>query len=155
MVVSSPFLRCIQTATHAYMTLDLPGLHIWNSLCEFLSPMCAMTSTPAVPATEEAENTVFLSLDSEPLPKFPETREECYARYRCAVDSVADHYWPDNVLMVTHQGCVQEAVNWGGKMEDVEATYCSHVELSRTSKEDHIWVWREDCGIFTYDKLIP
>lgn len=113
-----------------------------------------MMSPPSVPVLDDAEGTVVLSLDSDPLPNFPETREQCFRRYRQAVDSLADKYWPQNLLLVTHQYCVQEAMAWGGKTEDVEATYCAHVQLSRTSKENHKWVWREDKGVYAYDTVI-
>lgn len=154
MVISSPFLRCLQTATHAYTVLGLPGLHTCNMLCEVLLPDNNMTCTPEVPVIQDVEDTVFLSLDSEPLPSFPEQIKACYVRYRHALDSLADKYWPQNLLLVTHQNCVQEAVQWGGKELDVEAEYCAHVQLSRTSNHNHNWVWRQDAGVYTYDTVI-
>lgn len=153
-VISSPFLRCIQTATHAYTVLGLPGLHTCNQLSEFLVPDNAMSAIPQVPATKDAKDTVFLSLDTEPLPEFPETRTECITRYKRALDSLADKYWPQTLLLVTHQLCVQEAANWGGKEMDVEAVYCAHVELSRDKLQQYNWTWKEDCGIFTYDSVL-
>lgn len=112
-----------------------------------------MKEAPKVPAKEEATDTVFLSLDSEPLPAYPETKAECYARYRKAIDSLADQYWPHNMLLVSHQKCVEEAVGWGGKEGEMEAEYCAHVQLSRTSQESHSWAWKEDCGVYAYDSL--
>ena len=153
-VISSPFLRCLQTATHAYTALGLSGLHTCNLLSEMLLPGNDMTETPAVPATEDVEDTVFLSLDSSPLPPFPEERNACYTRYKQALDMLADQFWPQNLLLVTHQGCVQEAVRWGGRQIDVEAIYCAHVHLSRTSQHNYNWVWREDAGIYTYETII-
>ena len=154
MIVSSPFLRCIQTATHAYKVLKLPGLHISNMLCEWLVPGNNMTGTPQVPALQDATETIFLSQDPTPFPQFPETLSECHARYRAALDSLADLYWPRTILLVTHQACVQEAARWGGKEEDVEAVYCAHVQLGRTSKESHDWKWEGDGGIYVYDVVI-
>ena len=154
MVISSPFLRCIQTATHAYKVLGLPGLHTHNQLSEWLTADNHMKETPKVPALNDAKETVFLSVDSEPLPKFPESRGECHARYRQALDTIADSYWPQNLLLLTHQACVQEAVNWGGENRDVEAVYCAHVQLSRCSKDSHKWTFREEHGIYTYDTIL-
>lgn len=111
-------------------------------------------ATPQVPAIQDAPGTTFLSQDSEPLPSFPETISECHARYRTALDKLADHYFPQTLLLVTHQACVQEAVRWGGKEEDVEAVYCAHVELSRTSKDSHDWKWEADGGIYEYDTVM-
>ena len=128
-VISSPFLRCLQTATHAYTVLGLPGLHTSNMLSEWVTPDNHMTTTPQVPATQDTADTVFLSLDLEPLPVCPETRQASRARYRAALDHLADQYWPQTLLLVTHQGCVEEAFKWGGQ----EAEYCAHVHLSRTT----------------------
>lgn len=153
-VISSPFLRCIQTATHAYTVLNLPGLYTCNMLCEWLVPGNDMTATPQLPAMQEIMDTVFLSIDSEPLPPFPETRTTCHARYKAALDKLADQFWPQTLLLVTHQACVQESVGWGGKEGDVEAVYCAHVELSRSSKDGHDWKWKGDGGIYKYDVLL-
>jgi broad specificity phosphatase PhoE len=120
-------------------------------LCEWLSPDNNMQETPQLPALQDAAGTVFLSQDPKPLPHFPESKEDCYSRYRAALDELADQYWPKTLLLVTHQGCVQEAVGWGGKKDDVEAVYCAHVELSRTGKQSRDWTWRGDKGIFKYD----
>lgn len=141
----------MQTATHAYQVLGLPGLHTYNLLCEWLVPGNNMTATPEVPAVEDATGTVFLSIDSQALPSYPETRMDCHARYRAALDTLADKYWPHNLLLVTHQACVQEAVAWGGQEGEVEAVYCAHVQLSRTSKSSHNWQWRGDGGVYKYD----
>lgn len=154
MVISSPFLRCIQTATHAYRALGLPGLHTHNELCEWLAPDNYMKDTPQVPALDDAKETIFLSVDSEPLPKFPESRAECRARYRRALDNLADRHWPQNLLLVTHQACVEKAVTWGGEDREVEAVYCAHVQLSRRSKDTHNWTFREEKGIYNYENII-
>lgn len=153
-VVSSPFLRCLQTASHAYQTLGLEGLHVCNLLCEMLLPQNKMEGPPDVPAMEDAGGINILSLGNEAFPEFPETKSKCFARYRHAVDSIADKYWPQSVLMVTHQTCVEQAVKWGGKEDEVEATYCAHVELSRRSKDSHDWTWREDKGVYIYDSVM-
>lgn len=134
--------------------LGLAGLHTCNLLCEWLVPGNDMSGTPQTPATQDATDTTFLSIDAEPLPNFPESRQECHARYRAALDSLADRYWPQQLLLVTHQACVQEAVRWGGKDDDVEADYCAHVQLMRTSKHSHDWQWVEDCGVYRYDPII-
>ncbi len=153
MVISSPFLRCIQTATHAYQALGLPGLHTYNQLCEWLTADNHMREKPNIPALQDAKDTTFLSVDPEPLPTFPESRAECHARYRRALDTIADRLWPHNLLLVTHQACVQEAVKWGGENRDVEAVYCAHVQLSRRNKESHNWTFREEQGVFTYETV--
>lgn len=153
-VISSPFLRCLQTATHAYSVLGVEGLHTCNALCECLVVGNDMTDTPAVPALQDATDTTILSLDSEPLPDYPEKRSDCSVRYRRALDTLADKYWPRTLLLVTHQICVQEAVCWGGKQGEFEAEYCAHVQLSRNSRDTHNWTWQGDTGIYAYDTLL-
>lgn len=92
-------------------------------------------------------------MGNEDFPSFPEKKADCVIRYRDAVDAIADKYWPLNVLVVTHQTCVEEAAKWGGRKEDVEACYAAHVELSRTSRDGHDWKWCDDKGVYTYDAI--
>ena len=74
-------------------------------------------------------------------------------RYIEEFKRLADHHWPDNLIMVTHECAVMQAMVLGGCMDDVEATYCGHVELSRTSRENHQWKLEQYCGVYKYDQL--
>ena len=113
-----------------------------------------MNGPPAVPALEDAPDINVLSLGNEDFPDFPETKSHCLVRYRDAINVIADLYWPQSVLVVTHQTCVEEAVKWGGREDEVEASYAAHVQLSRRSRDHHNWKWREDKGVYVYDTLI-
>ena len=95
-----------------------------------------------------------LTFDQVPLPNFPETNESVNIRYRNAVNELADRHWPDNVLMVSHEICVRESYGWGGSNEEVEATYCGHVELERKEKGSQEWRVCSYQGVYKYDNII-
>ena len=153
LVFASPFLRCLQTAHQACLALDLPGFHTHNDLCELLSKENRIEEAPLVPCKEDAKDLNILSFDSSPQPKFPETPTECKQRYLCAMNTLADKHWPKNMLLVSHEVCVREAVGWGGCKDDVEAIYCGQVELSRTDKDSNEWKLESYQGVFKYDVL--
>ncbi len=82
MVISSPFLRCLQTAQEACRSLQLPGITINNSVCEILSPGSNMKESPKVPRPDLTPYGInILQYDENPLPKYPETTQEAIARY--------------------------------------------------------------------------
>ena len=110
-----------------------------------------MEESPSVPHKEDAKELNILSFDSSPLPKFPETLTECKQRYLSALNTLADEHWPKNLLLVSHEVCVREAVGWGGCKDDVEATYCGQVELSRSDESSHDWKLEGYQGVFKYD----
>lgn len=95
-----------------------------------------------------------LTFDQVSLPNFPETNESVNIRYRNAVNELADRHWPDNVLMVSHEICVRESYRWGGSNEEVEATYCGHVELERKEKGSQEWRVCSYQGVYKYDNII-
>ncbi len=64
---------------------------------------------------------------------------------------LAAHHWPNNLLLVTHEYGVMQAMFLGGCRDDVEATYCGHVELSRASRTDYQWTIEQYCGVYKYD----
>lgn len=73
-VISSPFLRCLQTAQEACRAIGLPGIVINNSICEVLSPGSKMRTSPVVPASDITSYGIsILEYDEKPLPQFPET----------------------------------------------------------------------------------
>ena len=150
---ASPFLRCLQTADLACQALGLEGLHTHNNLCEFLHPLNRVTVVPAVPAVEDITDLKILTFDPSPLPPYPENTATVNARYKEAVRTLSDLHWPMNILFVSHEICVREACKWGGCHDDVEATYCGHVELERKERE-HAWTLRHYEGVFKYDSVI-
>ena len=79
-MISSPFLRCLQTAAQVSRELGLPGVRTCNGLCELVSSGCHMKGRPEVPCLEEAEGIAITGIDSAPLPEFPEEVDVALAR---------------------------------------------------------------------------
>ena len=72
-IVSSPFLRCLQTAQQISDVLSLPGLHTCNSIVDVLSDHCGIHEQPVVPASSVAELGINISnMDTSELPRYPE-----------------------------------------------------------------------------------
>ena len=81
LVISSPFLRCLQTAQQVAEALGLKGIVTCNALCELLTPGCNIVSTPEVPGDDIHKFNIRIDqLDSQPLPAYPETREQSEER---------------------------------------------------------------------------
>ncbi len=86
-VISSPFLRCLQTAQESCRALNLPGIIINNSVCEVLSPGSKMKAPPEVPLQDLSLYSIsIVQHDSLPMPSYPETSQQAIARY--VVDTV-------------------------------------------------------------------
>ena len=83
MVISSPFLRCLQTAQQACNALELPGVHTFNGLCEIVAPECNMRGPPEVPAMADVEacGITLTSVDSSSFAEYPEKVADAIARY--------------------------------------------------------------------------
>ena len=79
-MISSPFLRCLQTAAQVSRELGLPGVRTCNGLCELVCSGCHMKGRPEVPCLEEAEGIAITGIDSAPLPEFPEEVDVALAR---------------------------------------------------------------------------
>lgn len=79
------------------------------------------------------------------------------SRFIPAYCSLADEYWPHNVVIVTHGYGVLQALAAGklGKVHRRGAgawvDYCGHVELSRTEKDSHEWTMEDHEEIVIYE----
>ncbi len=73
-VISSPFLRCLQTAQQVCDALELPGMSTCNGVVDIISVHCGIHEQPLVPHLPdvEREGIKLLSVDQNPLPKYPE-----------------------------------------------------------------------------------
>ena len=60
-------------------------------------------------------------------------------RFRPAYVSLANSFWPRNVVIVTHGYGVQQAVIMGGGSSNAFTDYCGFVELTRTGKDCSEW----------------
>ena len=76
-------------------------------------------------------------------------------RFRTGVQDIADEFYPDNLVLVTHQYGVERALLLG--LEDskssFEAAYCGNVELVREGR-DGKWKLASKSGVYEYDQLI-
>ena len=72
-IISSPFLRCLQTAQKICNSLELPGLTTCNGIVDVLSSHCGIHEQPIVPADNIADSGInVLVFHHEAIPKFPE-----------------------------------------------------------------------------------
>ena len=72
-IVSSPFLRCLQTAQLISDILHLPGLHTCNSIVDVFSDHCGIHEQPAVPVSNIADLGINIAhTDTSELPRYPE-----------------------------------------------------------------------------------
>ena len=157
-IVTSPFLRCLQTAQQISEVLSLPGLHTCNAIVDIINDHCGIHQQPVVPVSDTASLGINIaSVDSSKLPTYPEKTREGVKR--CVVDTrvsdsllfslchrfspaytqLANTYWPRNVVIVSHGYGVQHAFMKGGGHENVFVDYCGFVELSRSGKSSDKW----------------
>ena len=73
-------------------------------------------------------------------------------RFTAEFNQLADKYWPNNIIIVTHGYGVSQAVAMTrGELyrNGVWVEYCGHVELTRSNKENHDWMLKnyEDVSI--------
>ena len=73
-------------------------------------------------------------------------------RYLAVFQRLADQHWPESLLLVTHEYGVRQAMVLGGCRDDVEASYCGHVELSRTEREQ-TWKIEDYVDVYKYDNF--
>ena len=73
-------------------------------------------------------------------------------RYQKAIIDLADEHWPSDIVLVTHQYGVEQALVVGGKQDDhlYEVTYCGNVELIRDEKGGP-WSIDSTDKIYKYD----
>ena len=73
-MISSPFLRCLQTAQPVCDALDLPGVTTCNGIVDVINSHCGIHEQPEVPYEYDvAESGIkVLSYDQSPLPMYPE-----------------------------------------------------------------------------------
>ena len=76
-IVSSPFLRCLQTAREICTVLHLDGIHICNGIVEELCGECGIHQQPEIPAKDVSQQGInIVELDMSPLPKYPEKTKQ-------------------------------------------------------------------------------
>ena len=110
-VVSSPFLRTLQTAAPIVRELSLSQLTVCNGLCEYISEETGFSTQPVFEPDQQTGACAGISIEfmGDPSPLFPETLNDAKERYRAAIRMLSDRYWPAGVLIVTHAIAVRAA----------------------------------------------
>ena len=110
-----------------------------------------MKEQPTVPYIEDTTELSILLFDSSPLPNYPEKLSDAHERYFSALNKLADEHWPKTLLLVSHEICVRQAVIWGGSKDNVEASYCGQVELTRKQQGTYDWKLEGFDRVYKYD----
>ncbi|KAI6658979.1 Mitochondrial tRNA-specific 2-thiouridylase 1-like [Oopsacas minuta] len=137
-VVSSPFLRTLQTAAPIAKCLSHSQLIVCNGVCECLSEEVGFKTQPIFDQQQQTEACTGLSINymSDPCPVFPETVLEVQDRYRAAIQMVADKYWPDTVLIITHAIAVRTAFRfYSAPPLNGLIPYCGGIVVKRGTSE--------------------
>ena len=140
-VISSPFLRTLQTAAPIARGLSHSQLIVCNGVCECLSEEVGVGTQPIFNQQQQAEACPELSLEymSDPCPVFPESVLEVQQRYRASVRMIADSYWPAGVLIVTHAIAVRAAFRFfSAPPLNGLIPYCGGIVMRRGSKTDEL-----------------
>ena len=140
-VISSPFLRTLQTAAPIARSLSHSQLIVCNGVCECLSEEVGVKTQPIFYQQQQAEACPELILEymSDPCPVFPESVLEVQQRYRAAIQMVADKYWPAGVLIVTHAIAVRAAFRFFSATPlNGLIPYCGGLVMRRGSITDEL-----------------
>eukprot|EP00800_Vazella_pourtalesii_P009314 TRINITY_DN23525_c0_g1_i1.p1 TRINITY_DN23525_c0_g1~~TRINITY_DN23525_c0_g1_i1.p1 ORF type:complete len:243 (-),score=73.59 TRINITY_DN23525_c0_g1_i1:85-792(-) len=153
-VISSPFLRTLQTAAPIARDLSHSQLIVCNAVCECLSEEVGVRTQPIFYPQQQAEACPELSLEymSDLCPVFPETVLEVQQRYRAAIQMIADKYWPTGVLIVTHAIAVRAAFRFfSAPPLNGLIPYCGGIVLRRGSTTDELKFLRTLNNVPTMD----
>lgn len=81
-IVSSPFIRCLQTGQIVCDTLKLPGLVTSNEVMDVLNSTAMIHWQPEVPADDFAAHGIkVIDMDTRPVPRYPEETKVGLKRY--------------------------------------------------------------------------
>ncbi|CAH8304701.1 unnamed protein product [Eruca vesicaria subsp. sativa] len=157
-VFVSPFLRCIQTASKVVAALslsvprDLPSIDkpkLVKVAIEYgLSEM--MNSVAICPEVSPTDGNFYFNISDlealfpegvvdhnvdpiyKEMPKWEETVESCRERYVKVVNTLADKYPTENLLLITHgEGLETTFLTFHKDTTVHEVDYCAYVELKR------------------------
>ena len=76
-----------------------------------------------------------------------------FSRYNQTLRTLADKHWPHNLLVVTHEYGVIEAMALGRAKGEYEASYCGYVELCRSEEEREVWAVDHYVDVFQYESF--
>lgn len=105
-IITSPFLRCLQTAQQISEVLSLPGLRTCNAIVDVINDHCGIHQQPVVPALDTASLGINITtVDSSALPTYPEPSREGVRRYIQCLHSLLSHHcllYHSDLVQLTH-----------------------------------------------------
>jgi broad specificity phosphatase PhoE len=137
-IISSPFLRTIQTAHHANEALDVP-IYVEPGFGEWLSEH-SFTRPPRLQSLAALAR-LYPSLRDGHVPaasaRYPETAEQMRARAQRAVASLLDKY-DGTVLVVGHAATVAAASLIDERVPSIECPLCALFLLEHDGSRWHL-----------------
>ncbi len=136
-IFSSPFLRCVQTASAVAERVGLPIKLEWG-ICEWLSPQWFDGSPETLPVEElhALFPRVDVSYRSILHPRFPEESPAAFRRSGDTVRRLSDEY-AGHLLFVGHGISVTGGAQ--GLVADCPAFECHLASLVKAVRDEHGW----------------
>lgn len=157
-IVSSPFLRCIQTAAACAKELNIREIEIDHRFSEVFSHRKVGMAVPKLLDPAEAQSYIDPSISlrlggNSRFPHFPEDETAAHHRYIDAL-STGMSFEGGNVLVVTHGDAVASFVAVAGKIarDDIyDTAYCCFAIANRVSSNGKFRDFRNspNIGIMT------
>lgn len=111
-IISSPFYRTIQTAYSIARDLSIDEITISYGMSELISENSGIVSKPSIDINQQIihfKDLKFLTHGEGNLPTFPESFNHSTERYANTIYTLANLYWPKNLLIVTHAFALRSA----------------------------------------------
>ena len=140
-IVSSPFLRAVETAHYAADAMDTPillepGLGEWFNDDWFET--APDTLNPATLAARFEHVEIQQPPESCRQPTYPESRHRALARLGATGQCLADRYAGETLILVGH-GITVQGVLHGLVGEDVPDPGCPLASLTKVAKRNGAW----------------
>jgi broad specificity phosphatase PhoE len=141
-IVSSPFLRAVQTAQPAAEATDLP-VYLEPGLGEWANPHWFDAPPDPLPFSTLADRFDRLTPDHDPCrtPSYPESKHEALARLGATAQCLADRYAGETLLLVGH-GITVQGVLHGLVGDDVPDPGCPLASLTQVVRREDGWTIR-------------
>eukprot|EP01060_Flectonema_neradi_P012909 TRINITY_DN19697_c0_g1_i1.p1 TRINITY_DN19697_c0_g1~~TRINITY_DN19697_c0_g1_i1.p1 ORF type:complete len:271 (+),score=33.08 TRINITY_DN19697_c0_g1_i1:110-922(+) len=135
-VISSPFIRCVQTAVEIAKKLGIPTVCINYSIGEIHSEQVLKhSSEPEYVIPDEIDGISINHDNPGTRPPFPEERSSAFVRYSEAFSSVPDSPYK-NMVLVSHGEAVGQSVSsLLPNMTVFDTPYCCYTIRTRTSRQ--------------------
>ena len=138
-IVSSPFLRAVETACPGAEALDQP-VYLEPGLGEWQNPDWFDGKAETLPPSTLADQFDRVQQGHDPCrtPTYPESRHESLARIGATGQCLADRY-PDETLLLVGHGMTVLGVLHGLIGQDVPDPGCPLASLTRVVRRENDW----------------